>query len=499
MTNNFSFKTLLSPIILLLLLWLTRLPALDLFPLHNDEGLHLTRAVEVWEGHPFWAISDGKIINHWLIAAFYPQHAPVFVARFATILISLLGLAAGYAWVRHLFGGLAAGLAASLWIASPYLFFFERLAFSDAQAGAWVVVALWSSWRLAGSSRLRNAVLTGLIFAAAVLFKFTAAPYALSVILIVLFAKGFSRQSFIKLLVVVLITAACFAVPLLYLSLRGEDFFTVALGWVGSSSGNSPNFFVNVGHLWAQLIGYGSLGWVVLLLGGILLMGYALMKMRRTINERAVALLCLAVIIPLLVMMLLGNNVLARHYVVALPLLLCLGGAGLGIGLRRIPSPRQRRVIAAVEIAGLTIGIAPFMLTAYQNPQALPLPDDVRYEHITSHSAGYGLREALQDFPAILTRPDLPVIGSMFPDSCRRANFYAQDGLTMLCTDAPGLPQIELALAEHGAVYVLADNAPSIGVDISIVDATATRIAAYPRPGETDANASVVLWLLEKK
>ena len=70
-------------ILLLLALWATRLNALDLLPIHNDEGLHLTRAVEVWNGHPFWAISDGKIINHWLIAAFYPQNEPVFAGRIA--------------------------------------------------------------------------------------------------------------------------------------------------------------------------------------------------------------------------------------------------------------------------------------------------------------------------------------------------------------------------------------------------------------------------------
>ena len=57
----------LPGIALLLILWATRLNALELLPLHNDEGLHLTRAVEVWNGHPFWVISDGKIINHWLI------------------------------------------------------------------------------------------------------------------------------------------------------------------------------------------------------------------------------------------------------------------------------------------------------------------------------------------------------------------------------------------------------------------------------------------------
>jgi predicted membrane-bound mannosyltransferase len=123
-------------LILLLLLWATRLVSLTAMPLHNDEGLHLTRAVEVWSLHPFWEISDGKVINHWLIAAFYPQHAPDFVGRLATVLVGMIGLAAGYALVRRWYGAEAALMGGVLWLCAPYLFFYERTALSDAQAGA---------------------------------------------------------------------------------------------------------------------------------------------------------------------------------------------------------------------------------------------------------------------------------------------------------------------------------------------------------------------------
>ncbi|MCZ7546154.1 MAG: glycosyltransferase family 39 protein [Anaerolineae bacterium] len=147
-----------SAVVLLLLLWATRLPALDALPLHLDEGIHLTRAVEVWHLHPFWDISDGKIVNHWLIAAFYPQNAPVFVGRVATALMALLGLAGGYALARSRFGAPAGMLAGALWIAAPYAFFFERLALPDAQIGALVALTLWASVRLARRGRTRDAV-----------------------------------------------------------------------------------------------------------------------------------------------------------------------------------------------------------------------------------------------------------------------------------------------------------------------------------------------------
>lgn len=478
-------------LLLLLILWGTRLLALEALPLHNDEGLHLTRAVEVWNGHPFWAISDGKIINHWLIAAFYPQNAPVFAGRIATLFVSMIGLAAGCALAKRLSGAAGALLAGGLWIMSPYLFFYERLAFSDAEAGALVVVAVWLALCASRSGRRRDAMLTGLALGAAMLMKFTAAPFALTAALALLVDKTHPPSRRIRLLaLVVLVAAACFAAPLGYLLLKGGDLFAIAFGWLGVSSGQGTAFFANIERLWAQLAGFGAFAWSALMLFGLTLLGMS----RRAPGRWLVA----AWGLPLLVMLLVGREVLSRHYVAALPLALTLAGVGLGAGVRRFRGEQARYLAASAALAALMLGFIPFVLTAYTDPAALPLPEDVRYQHITSHSAGYGLREAVESFPSTLARADLPVIGSMFPDSCRRANFYAASARKLTCADAPGLPQIEAALNERGAVYTLVDGAPLIGVDVNTLDARAALIAVYPRPGENEANASVALWLLEK-
>ncbi len=510
-------------IALLLIFWATRLNALDLLPIHNDEGLHLTRAVEVWNGHPFWAISDGKIINHWLIAAFYPQHEPVFAGRIATLFVSLIGLAAGYAIVYRFFGSVAAVLAGALWIFCPYLFFYERLAFSDAEAGSLVVLAIWAALRLnplhrftgyqrsepanvltkGVGVRVKYFILVGLAFAAAALFKFTAAPYALAVGLVVLFANRLSwRQRIIGLLIIGITVAVCFTVPLIYLAVRGEDFFSIALGWIGGSSGGQPSFVANWDRLWAQLTGYGSITWVLLLAIGLLVLllsAVGVLRSKRITSDqrRLMGVLLLGGLIPLLIILFLGREVLSRHWVVTLPLLLTLAGAGLGVGLYRIRDATSQQLVAGFGVLALFFGMAPFFLTAYTDPAALPLPADAHYEHITSHSSGYGLREAMQALPQTITRRDLPIIGSMFADSCKRANFYAVGGFTLRCVGAPGVADIEAALNQQHAVYVVSDTAPLIGVDVTALKAKATHIAAYPRSGETQDNASVVLWLLE--
>jgi len=77
---------------------------------------------------------------------------------------------------------------------SPYLFFYERLAFSDAEAGALVVVAVWLALCASRSGRQRDAMLTGLALGAAMLMKFTAAPFALTAALALLVDKTHPRR-----------------------------------------------------------------------------------------------------------------------------------------------------------------------------------------------------------------------------------------------------------------------------------------------------------------
>lgn len=477
-------------VVLLLLLWGSRLAALDSLPLHNDEGLHLTRAVEVWNGNPFWQINDGKIVNHWLIALFYPQSAPDFVGRIATVLVAVAGLAAGYGIVRSRFGIRAALLAGALWIASPYLFFYERLAFSDAQAGALVVVALWASLRLARTGRLRDAFLTGAALALAALFKVTAAPYALSVALVVLLlAKYPLRRRIVVLTVAAGVVALAFAGPLILLMMRGDGVFDIALGWIGAGSGGAlPNPADNVARLTDLLSGFGNPFVIAALIVGPLAL----------LVRHDGRVLALAAFLPFAIMLLIGREVMPRHFVVALPLWLTLAGAGIGLLAERAPA-RLRSPLTATALAALALGFVPALLTA-GHPADMPLPQAVRAEHLTDHSAGTGLREAMAGLPAY-AESGASVVASMFPDSCRRANFYAQ-GTTMRCTDAPGIPLITSLLNEQGRVYVVTDSAPSIGADVPALAATlgarAERIMGYPRPGESEDTASVVLWIVER-
>jgi hypothetical protein len=478
-------------LLLVLVYWATRLPALDALPLHNDEGLHLTRAVEVWNLHPFWEISDGKIINHWLIAAFYPQHEPVFIGRIATVLVGTIGLVCGGMLARRLAGPAAGILAMLLWIASPYLFFYERLAFSDAEAGALAGAALLAAWHLTRHMTIRRAVITGVVLACAVLFKFTAAPFALSIVLMVLLlGRASPRQRITALAIIGLTGAALFAVPLAYLLLRGNGLFTIALGWLGGGESAAHGPAANLARFGALMLGFGSP--LAALMTGLGLVCALFTRQR----ERLVMLA--AVLLPFMVTILLGREVLPRHFAATLPAMIVM--AGVGLGPLGISSMRSRRGSVAAVAAALALVYLPYMNTSYRQPEAAALPAEVRDEHINHHSAGYGLRDAVRDIPMRVPEPDVQIIASMFPDSCRRANFEAQRRL--VCTDAPGTPRIQAALESDGLVYVLTDNAPIIGADVPALaqasGAQAERISGYPRPADPPDDPSVVLWRITR-
>jgi hypothetical protein len=484
-SSPFSSGLFLSFAILsfLLLLWATRLHALTALPLHNDEGLHLTRAIEVWNGHPFWEIGDGKIINHWWIAAFYPQQSPAFIGRIATLFIALLGLSATFALLKRQQGAVIA--AGTLWLAAPLLFFYERMAFSDAEAGALGLLALLAARRLAGTGRAGGALWTGGLLALALLFKFTAAPFALGVAWLVLREQRLPLPARLRQLA--LIIAVCllaFAPPVLYLALRGRALFDIALAWVGAGGGSARSLLDNLSRVIQLTFGVGDgIGalWLVCLLVGI---GAAFTRR----NARDFA---LAALLPLAVILLLGRDVQSRHFAVTLPPLIALAGIGWGVLWR------WRGVRLALLIP-LIVLFAPFALQSYAAPANLRLPDLLRWQYFEGYASGYGLRAAVTAFPQILTEPQLTIIGSMYPDSCRRANFYAADGRVMQCGDAPMLPAIAAALARDGAVYVLVERGGEIGIDVTTLDAQATLLGSYPRPNEAESNAAVQLWLMEQ-
>ena len=301
---------------LLLLFWISRIWQINALPLHVDEGIHLRTALMVWQGNPLWRVSNGKIIGHWPIALLGPQNAPVFASRLATVLVVLVGVAAGYALVRQLFGRRAALLAGLLWLAAPYAFFFERTALMDAQTGALAVLALWAAVALLRRGRLWMAVFTGLIILTAILFKLTALPLIATVGFVILLLGQHRLQQRVRYLSMIALTlAVCVALPLVIALPR-------LLGASGGAGTGTLSFNPTLAHIAANLTafaesltGFGTLVWP-----GLLLLGLILLIVR---GRRDGIVLALSPLPLLLTIVLFSSAVFYRYFAVVLPLWLC--------------------------------------------------------------------------------------------------------------------------------------------------------------------------------
>jgi hypothetical protein len=119
-------------VLFLLLFWLTRLIAIEQFPLFLDETTHIDLGERTLTTSPFYDADLGRVFAGWLQYAVQSYaNEPVWVARVATVLAVLPGVAAVLA-IGHLAAGLwGLGLAGLFYLFSAYHLFFERLALAD--------------------------------------------------------------------------------------------------------------------------------------------------------------------------------------------------------------------------------------------------------------------------------------------------------------------------------------------------------------------------------
>ena len=478
-----------SELLILLFFFASRTAALTALPLHNDEGLHLTRAIQVWNGHLFYDISDGKILGIWVIAAFYPQISPVFVARIATLFVSAIGLAAGMALARLAGKRRSASLIAGfLWLVSPYLFFFERMGLADIEAGATIILltlALLPDVR----NRRRSILIAGVALGAAILFKVSTAPFLGIPVLSMLLTQNLSWRTKIKRLVIIYAIALAMFAPAAIYSATRNGFFSIARSWIaGPQASIVTRTFQNTATFSDTMVATNGL-WTLALLG----VPFSLLAGRRGLYILG------STIGPLFAIVAFGTDVLDRHFGAVVPLMTVVAAVGLTRLFALVTKDnrhwqRPSRMLGQLVLAG---GAALVLIwvwlwaywPAYFDPASFPLSGPMREQYVTLFPSGYGLREAIGNLPQMVG--SVNVIGSMTDDGCKRALFYLPAGPSIDCVGiGEGQAQVTQALNKTGVAYVLAENTP-IGLDPASVKATWMQIAVYPRPGNV---SRVTLW-----
>lgn len=159
-------------LLLLLALWL-RVVNLYAAPVFVDEGTHLNWARQFAAGDTNYPVlMDGRLLAVAAYALFDPfGPAPLWLARAATALWSLVNVAVCIALARELAGRWAGNVAGLLYAVLPYALFHERQALADPVSTGFGSLALFAMWRLARTERRWWCVPLGLSLAGAILAK----------------------------------------------------------------------------------------------------------------------------------------------------------------------------------------------------------------------------------------------------------------------------------------------------------------------------------------
>lgn len=422
-----TYRTWFITTALLVLFFGVRLWQIDSLPLFIDETLSIQRAEETLAGNPLFFATQGKVLLPWLLTpAVVVDNAIYFMARYATLLMVLLGAASAIALARRIADWPIAWIALLALLFNPMLHFHDRLILADTLLHVALTIAAWLLWRTfdAAHVTLRRAVFAGVAFAAVILAK---ASGIVMLPLPFVFAVLLSRWTWpkrLQALTVVYGTIVALWLPFyVLLRSRGIDFFGRAAQGTSSSLLDLERFWLNTQFVAEGFTAY--LGLLPLLALAVTIVLALVFKPRP-----ALALLAWAggFIVALI---LVGDEIYHRYWLGNWPALALLLALGVWGGL-------QMRWLRWGSLLILLIWVVPaalFIQRAATNPATLDLPHADRVQYLEADSAGTTLRE----LASFLENGAEPVIGAFV--GCDSLSYYLSSHVELTCVPFGGSAQ----------------------------------------------------------
>jgi len=176
--KEFNKKDILIILGLVTLYFLTRLINLELLPIFSDEGIYIRWAKTAWydASWRFISLTDGRQpLQTWATIPFLKlfPNSPLFAGRLFSVIFGFFGLLGFLALLFYLFNKKTAFLGGILYILSPFLLLYQRMALADAAVNTFYIYLLLFSILLIKTLRLDIALIFGLIGGLALLTKST--------------------------------------------------------------------------------------------------------------------------------------------------------------------------------------------------------------------------------------------------------------------------------------------------------------------------------------
>lgn len=468
----------LSVVALLLVYAFTRLHNLLAMPLFVDESLYIYRAQLVRGGQLLLPAQYSRTLHAWIFTILgpYPPGGG-WVARYTIVLLALVSAAAVYALVRSLISHRAGLVALVLWIATPYLFFYERMGLADSALNATSVVAVLLAWKMIRTRQRWVAVALGISLAVVLLAKASGTTWLPLPLVALLIAGGLSWRRRLELGALAYGTfGALWGVFTLAMASRGHNYFGEASRFVGDA--NETIFertWNHIGAVWGFDVAYIGLPVVILAIISAAIWLWH--------DPRRALVVILALGMGGGGAIVFGKSISSRYAYTHAGWVVLLCAAGIGLLIERYP--RWRPAVAVALAAWIAVFFAPFALTAWNDPADLPLDDNDTGEYLAHESSGFAVTEIGEMLSSI--DDPLPTLG--FVSNCQALRVVAHP-VDVTCPtlywdvqNADRLMAQAEAWAQDGPLYVVGEQLAYL--DLSALPVPHSVLATVARPGGT--------------
>lgn len=494
-------------VVLLWAIWASRAHEIMGLPVFVDESLHILRAQLVFEFEDATAsFLPGKLLLYYYLGLFDPQNSGgAWLARQAVALFAPVGAALTFALAHLLFRRVSVGLwAMVLYGLTPFMVFFERMALSDTLMMVLGLGLALAALRLARRPCRDLALLSGVLFGAALLAKLTAVLLAaFPLIAFWLFSRQNWRESLRWLFMSGIAAGMIVLLPFLYVvyqevfQVENKQEVVTTLLFVPEEKGRVEQIIDNLDVYQEAVTTLLGEPLLVLLIG---LGGWQVVRYR----GESFYLLSFTVLIWIFVVVI-SAAPSTRYLTPGIPplLILAAGGIdslarGLFISPREFPlaSSRAYGIVGFLAAAFLLIwgmSSVQFMVTAWDSPTDLALPARDIWEYYQNAPSGYALIDAAQDLPKLTpldTSDGQEIRVAGFVAACHTLRLYlpVQPEIRLVCPYFRwNLEMVDQTLAEwtarlqeDGVWYFLADDEQPL--DLRQLPAAWQEIAVYHRP-----------------
>jgi len=410
-------------VICLLIIFLTRIIAIDHFPVFVDETIHIHTAERMNTESPLINSGIGRVLSIWWLWLFQPAQSgnPIWLARVATLIVILPGMTALLHLAYRVDGYHALLLMALFLLFSPYHFFFERLALADPIAASFILVAIAAGYRLRDRFNYLDALLCGGFLAFGLLAKLNVLPYAG---IVVAAAVGFGhRHSIVKLAKWLTVALGPMLIPVIafetLIRITENAWLGAIFRYVTARTGNSVPLLErisgNAGETLIWFTGYMHPVMVIILFIGVIV---AIFRRRWYL-----LLVLIAPIFP----MLLTEPQETRYWLIPIGLIGLLTAVGISEFLQKYDWKIQSIPVIGLVFWGMLLWLPQAWSTA-NNPVSINLPHTDMRQYVYSDATGFGF-EQIPDFIPDDNRPQ--IIGLLA--NCQGLRFTYWTEYEVLC------------------------------------------------------------------